>query len=81
LGNVGRQGAGEGLASSLNIAAFNLGNALGAWTGVALDGLGLGAVTWTAALFPAAAVLVALAAARSMKRLKPVVQGSDHQRG
>ena len=26
-------GAGQGLASSLNIAAFNLGNALGAWVG------------------------------------------------
>ena len=27
------QGAGQNLASSLNIAAFNLGNALGAWLG------------------------------------------------
>ncbi len=27
------EGAGQNLASSLNIAAFNLGNALGAWLG------------------------------------------------
>jgi DHA1 family inner membrane transport protein len=61
------KGAGESLASSFNIAAFNLGNAIGAWAGgAALDGLGLGAVTWTAALFPAAALLVALAAYRSV---------------
>ncbi|HEV2564786.1 MAG TPA: MFS transporter, partial [Microvirga sp.] len=38
-------GAGQSLASSLNIAAFNLGNALGAWLGgfVIDHGLGLGA--------------------------------------
>ena len=46
------QGAGESLASSLNIAAFNLGNALGAWLGgvVINHGPGLTAVTWVAAL-------------------------------
>lgn len=60
------KGAGESLASSFNIAAFNLGNAIGAWAGgAALDGLGLGAITWVAAIFPAAALLVALAASRS----------------
>jgi DHA1 family inner membrane transport protein len=46
------EGAGQSLASSFNIAAFNLGNALGAWLGgvVIVRGPGLGAVTWVAAL-------------------------------
>jgi DHA1 family inner membrane transport protein len=54
-------GAGQSLASSLNIAAFNLGNALGAWAGgVVIDhGPGLAAVPLFAAAFPAAAVLLA----------------------
>ena len=60
------QGAGQSLASSFNIAAFNLGNALGAWLGgvVIARGLGLGAVTWVAALLPLAAFGVALMAIR-----------------
>ena len=47
-------GAGQGLASSLNIAAFNLGNALGAWLGgfVITQGLGLAAIPPVAALVP-----------------------------
>lgn len=55
-------GAGQSLASSLNIAAFNLGNALGAWLGgfVIDHGLGLGAVPWVAALLPASGLLLAL---------------------
>jgi DHA1 family inner membrane transport protein len=55
-------GAGQSLASSLNIAAFNLGNALGAWLGgfVIDHGLGLGSVTWVAALLPASGLLLAL---------------------
>ncbi len=44
-------GAGENLASSFNIAAFNLGNAIGAWAGgIALDAFDLHAVTWVAAI-------------------------------
>ncbi|HEY4249759.1 MAG TPA: MFS transporter [Roseomonas sp.] len=59
------KGAGQSLASSFNIAAFNLGNALGAWAGgVALDAGGLHAVTWVAALFPIAALGVAVLALR-----------------
>lgn len=56
------KGAGENLASSFNIAAFNLGNAMGAWLGgVVIDrGPGLGAVTWTAALVTVAGLVVAL---------------------
>ncbi|MBB5699196.1 MFS transporter [Sphingomonas yantingensis] len=58
-------GAGESLASSVNIAAFNLGNAIGAWVGgIALSAFGLGAITWAAALFPLAAIGIALLTAR-----------------
>jgi MFS transporter, DHA1 family, inner membrane transport protein len=53
-------GAGESIASSFNIAAFNLGNAIGAWAGgAALDRLGLFSVTWVAAIFPLGALAVA----------------------
>lgn len=59
-------GAGESLASSLNIAAFNLGNALGAWVGgLAIDHRsGLAGLPLVAASFPAAALLVALLSER-----------------
>lgn len=55
-------GAGQTLASSLNIAAFNLGNALGAWLGGSVidHGPGLASVTWIGALMPAAAILTAV---------------------
>ncbi|WP_223751304.1 MULTISPECIES: MFS transporter [unclassified Myxococcus] len=58
------RGAGQSLASSLNIGAFNLGNALGAWFGgvVIDDGPGLGAITWVSALVPVSAILVVLVA-------------------
>ena len=51
-------GAGQSLASSLNIAAFNIGNALGAWLGgvVIERGPGLGAVPFVAALVPLGAL-------------------------
>ncbi|ESZ44389.1 DHA1 family MFS transporter [Mesorhizobium sp. L2C054A000] len=60
------QGAGQSLASSFNIAAFNLGNAAGAWLGGAViaHGLGLGSLTWIAALLPVAALGVAALALR-----------------
>lgn len=56
------EGAGQNLASSFNIAAFNLGNALGAWLGgVTIEhGPGMGAVTWVAALVTLAGLGVAL---------------------
>ena len=52
----------QSLASSLNIGAFNLGNALGAWLGgvVVARGPGLGALTWVAALVTLTGLLVAL---------------------
>jgi DHA1 family inner membrane transport protein len=60
------EGAGQSLASSFNIGAFNLGNAAGAWLGGAVieRGPGLSAVTWVAALVPLCAFLVALWALR-----------------
>jgi DHA1 family inner membrane transport protein len=55
-------GAGQNLASSFNIAAFNLGNAMGAWLGgfVIERGPGLEAVTWAAAAVTVAGLAVAL---------------------
>jgi DHA1 family inner membrane transport protein len=59
-------GAGQSLASSLNIGAFNLGNALGAWLGgvVIERGPGLGAVSWVAALVTLCGLGIALWSAR-----------------
>lgn len=63
-------GAGQGLASSLNIAAFNLGNALGAWLGglVITQGLGLGAIPPVAALVPLVALGMAAFAVKLERR-------------
>lgn len=60
------KGAGEVLVSSFNIAAFNLGNALGAWAGgYSIDhGPGLAAVPYVAVVFPVLAVIVAWLAMR-----------------
>jgi MFS transporter, DHA1 family, inner membrane transport protein len=67
-------GAGQSLASSFNIGAFNLGNACGAWLGgLVIDhGPGLDAVTWVAALVPLTAALVALYSLHLDVRRKPV---------
>jgi DHA1 family inner membrane transport protein len=64
------EGAGQGLASSFNIAAFNLGNAIGAWLGGAVidHGPGLGSVTLVAGLVPIVALVVAVAAMRLDRR-------------
>lgn len=63
------EGAGQSLASSFNIGAFNLGNAIGAWAGgVVIDqGPGLALVPITAALFPLLAIASALIAVRASK--------------
>lgn len=65
-------GAGQNLASSLNIAAFNLGNALGAWVGgTVIDrGPGLGALGWVAALLTLAGLAIALWS-RALDRREP----------
>lgn len=59
-------GGGQSLASSFNIAAFNLGNAIGAWLGgvVIAQGRGMGAVTWVAALVTLSGLAVALFSVR-----------------
>ncbi|ROH85966.1 MFS transporter [Stagnimonas aquatica] len=66
-------GAGQSLASSFNIGAFNLGNALGAWLGgeVIDQGLGLAALPWVGALVPLAALAVALSARALDQRASP----------
>ena len=71
------RGAGETLAASFNIAAFNLGNALGAWAGgVALaHGLGLGDLPWVALAMPVAATVAAFVALRTPAR--PVAGFAD----
>ncbi|MDU0339249.1 MFS transporter [Bosea rubneri] len=68
--------AGRNLASSLNIAAFNLGNAFGAWLGgVTIDhGPGLAGVTWVAALVPLASLVLAVISLRLDKRQRLVLQ-------
>jgi DHA1 family inner membrane transport protein len=74
-------GAGQSLASSLNIAAFNLGNALGAWLGgVTIDhGPGLGSLPLVAALVTAGGLGVALWSVRLERRqaaTEPALCGS-----
>ena len=62
-------GAGQSLASSFNIGAFNLGNALGAWLGgMTIDhGPGLTALPWVAALLPLIAAALALKGLRASR--------------
>lgn len=57
----GAKGAGQSLASSFNIGAFNLGNAAGAWLGGAVidHGPGFTALPWAGALLPVTALLLA----------------------
>ena len=69
----------QSLASSLNIGAFNLGNAFGAWLGGAViaSGTGLPALTWVGALVPASALLVALYAIRRERTRDEVAVCAD----
>ncbi|KFA16585.1 arabinose transporter permease, partial [Xanthomonas vasicola pv. musacearum NCPPB 4394] len=64
------RGAGQNLASSLNIAAFNLGNALGAWLGgvVIATQVGLVATPWVAALLSAVGLGLALWSVQLQRR-------------
>jgi DHA1 family inner membrane transport protein len=62
-------GAGQGLASSLNIAAFNLGNAFGAWLGGAvITTIGISAVPMISAAVPLAALALAILSLSMEKR-------------
>lgn len=58
------------LASSLNIGAFNLANALGAWLGseTIARGFGLTALPWTAVMVTVVGIALALFAVRSERR-------------
>ena len=58
--------AGANLASSLNISAFNLGNALGAWVGGLVLSYGFGLLTlgWAAAGLTVVGLLMVLASTR-----------------
>ncbi|CAM3681070.1 MFS transporter [Bordetella sputigena] len=69
--------AAPNLASAFNIAAFNLGNAAGAWVGgVTIDhGPGLSALPWVASLMTAAGLLVALFSWRLDRRVDQVPDG------
>ncbi|MBB5735266.1 DHA1 family inner membrane transport protein [Xanthomonas arboricola] len=64
------RGAGQNLASSLNIAAFNLGNALGAWLGgvVIATHAGLVATPWVATLLSALGLGIALWSVQLQRR-------------
>lgn len=72
LGKAGD--GGQSLVSSFNIAAFNLGNALGAWLlGLVIDhGPGLAAVPLFAALPPVLALAIATVAIRRERRHLPL---------
>jgi DHA1 family inner membrane transport protein len=65
------------LASAFNIAAFNLGNAAGAWLGgITIDhGPGLGALPWVAALMTVGGLLVALYSRRLDRRESELNKG------
>ncbi|MGE8317285.1 MAG: MFS transporter [Comamonas sp.] len=84
LDDAGPQGA--SLASSLNIAAFNLGNALGAWVGGAIiaGGLGLLWLGWGAAALSALGLALALLGQRGGTAVAPgrgialTIQPSTH---
>lgn len=69
----------QSLASSLNIGAFNLGNAFGAWLGgvVIVHGPGLEALPRVAALVPLSAFLVALCAIALERRQSSSLPVSD----
>ncbi len=66
-------GAGQGLASSLNIAAFNLGNAFGAWLGGAVitQGLGYGAIAAVVPLLALGLAVFAVSLERRAARIVP----------
>jgi DHA1 family inner membrane transport protein len=68
--------AAPNLISTLNIAAFNAGNALGAWVGGAVisAGLGLPCVPLAASLLAVAALVLMVVSLRPRRRLQPATQ-------
>jgi multidrug resistance protein len=67
------------VASALNIAAFNLGIAAGAWIGgmVVESSLGLGATPWVGAILVAAALILTLWSGALDRRSVPIIQASS----
>jgi len=59
------------VASALNVAAFNIGIAIGAWIGgkVVISSLGLSATPWIGAIFLAAAIVLTVVSHRLAKRV------------
>lgn len=77
LQQAGDEGA--TLASSLNIAAFNLGNALGAWIGgLVLSGVGLLSVGWAAAALTVVGLALVLWSSRLPAATAPTGAGLVH---
>jgi MFS transporter, DHA1 family, inner membrane transport protein len=74
-----RAAGAQSLASSLNIGAFNLGNAFGAWLGslVIARGFGLEALPWVGALLPLSALAVAWIAIRGERASDPLPACAD----
>lgn len=72
---LGQAKGAPNMASALNIGAFNLGNAIGAWLGgAAIDaGLGLTSVFWIGSLITVAGLAVTLISWRLDARAEPVV--------
>lgn len=72
------EGVGQSLASSFNIAAFNLGNALGAWIGgVAIEhGPGLAFVPLVAAFLPLGAIVTAFIGMRADRLKDPAASSA-----
>ena len=71
---VAKASAAPNLASTLNIGAFNMGNAMGAWLGglAITHGIGLAALPWVAAAVAIAALVLTWAAARLDARKAPL---------
>ncbi|WP_028217868.1 MFS transporter [Paraburkholderia oxyphila] len=71
---VAKASAAPNLASTLNIGAFNMGNAMGAWLGglAITHGIALAALPWVAAAVAIAALILTWAAARLDARTAPL---------
>ncbi|QBQ96716.1 MFS transporter [Paraburkholderia pallida] len=71
---VAKASAAPNLASTLNIGAFNMGNAMGAWLGglAITHGIALAALPWVAAAVAIAALILTWAAARLDARKAPL---------
>lgn len=78
---VTQASAAPNLAATLNIGAFNVGNALGAWLGglMLISGHGLTALPWAAAAMAVAALLLVLLSQQLEKAAAPVAQVCEQE--